>query len=102
MNSTGQEGNERQVCGANGAKKEHLTHPEGVGRGGCIKKGFMEEVMSQLRPSGGTGDGWVMVRKKVGRRKRTYGSTEERERELVHLGNCKSFSMAGVWCMWKN
>lgn len=29
VNSTGQEGYERQVQGANGAKKEHLTHSGG-------------------------------------------------------------------------
>lgn len=44
--------------------------------------------------------GWVMARKRMNRRKSTRGGTAARE--VVHLGNCKSFGMAGVWYMWEN
>lgn len=37
--------------------------------------------MSQLRPSGGTGDGWVMVRKKSGQKEKNIRRhRDERER----------------------
>lgn len=44
---------------------------------------------------------WLGGGKKKSEQKEKH-TWRHRAREVVHLGNCKSFSMAGVWYMWQN